>query len=327
MIKKVIVCGLGSMGKRRINILRSLHPEIDIFGVDTSELKRHAAADKFKIKTGSDFFSAFNRFLPHAVFVCSSPLSHMQTVLYSLEKGVHTFSEINLSIRGYDRIINEAKKRGILAFLSSTPLYREEIQWLIKYAQHKRVSYRYHVGQYLPDWHPWESHKDFFVANKDTNAVREIMAIEFPWILKAFGRVVDYRTLRGEISELDLGYPDTYQINLKHDQGTMGTLTFDCVCVKAVRRLELYSEHEYVQWEGVPDTLEVFSRKSGNMEPVQLYDSVVRDKHYDNFIIENPYIEEVKDFFSRIEKDSTSVRYSYEEDRVVLDMIDKIENR
>ena len=34
------------------------------------------------------------------------------------------------------------------------------------------------LGQYLPDWHPWESYKSFFVSNKKTNGCRELFAIE-----------------------------------------------------------------------------------------------------------------------------------------------------
>lgn len=51
------------------------------------------------------------------------------------------------------------------------------------------LTYIYHVGQYLPDWHPWESYKDFFIGKKETNGCREIYAIQLPWILDAFGLV------------------------------------------------------------------------------------------------------------------------------------------
>ena len=44
------------------------------------------------------------------------------------------------------------------------------------------VNYIYHIGQYLPDWHPWENYKNFFVGDKRTGGVREIFGIDLPWL-------------------------------------------------------------------------------------------------------------------------------------------------
>ena len=41
-----------------------------------------------------------------------------------------------------------------------------------------RSGFVYHSGQYLPDWHPWESYKDFYVSNPATGARREIVPFE-----------------------------------------------------------------------------------------------------------------------------------------------------
>ncbi len=54
-------------------------------------------------------------------------------------------------------------------------------------------SYTYHVGQYLPDWHPWEDIKDFFVNDKRTNGNREILVRELPWLTETFGEVIDFK--------------------------------------------------------------------------------------------------------------------------------------
>ena len=59
--------------------------------------------------------------------------------------------------------------------MSSTLQYRKEIQFIkeeVKKVSGK-VNYIYHVGQYLPDWHPWENYKDFFVgdARRGLNSV------------------------------------------------------------------------------------------------------------------------------------------------------------
>ncbi len=326
MVDRILVCGLGSMGKRRIRILKSHFPKLELLGVDTSEERQKEVSDVFGITTANNFYTALKQFSPDAVLICSSPLTHADFVLHSLDNNIHTFSEINLTTDRYEKIINLAKKNNVVAFLSSTTLYKKEMDWIIQKVKHRtKINYRYHVGQYLPDWHPWESYSDFFVAKKETNALREIMAIEFPWILEAFGPVIDHKAINGKISKLDFGYPDTCHIMFRHESGTMGTLTIDCVSIKATRQLEVYSDDCYYQWKGLPDTLETYSTEKKKMIPILLYDETNSEDQYDAFIIENPYIEELYSFFEAIGDNSYVPKFGYKKDKDILQLIDNIE--
>ena len=51
MTLKILVVGLGSMGKRRIRNLVKLGHR-DILGFDTQKLRRNESSRKYKIKTG-----------------------------------------------------------------------------------------------------------------------------------------------------------------------------------------------------------------------------------------------------------------------------------
>ncbi|MCD4722128.1 MAG: Gfo/Idh/MocA family oxidoreductase [Desulfobacula sp.] len=329
MNKTVLVCGLGSMGKRRIRILKSLYPDISVVGVDSRQDRMTEVKTRFKIKVQTDFYKAFQEITPQVVFVCTPPLSHDQFVLYSLENKAHTFSEINLTYNAYDAIIKSSKQNQRIAFLSSTSLYKKEMNWIAGQlnSNQGRASYRYHVGQYLPDWHPWEHFSKFFVAQKESNACREIMAIEFPWIINAFGKVKDLKVIKSNISELDLEYPDIFHLLFKHENGCVGTITIDCICVKAVRKLDIYSDQFYIKWNGKPDTLKIDSDKKGKAISVPLYDRIQKEANYEAFVIENPYIEEVEHFFNLIEGNQIlPILYGYEQDKYILKLIDEIEH-
>ena len=65
---------------------------------------------------------------------------------------------------GYDENIALAKAKDKILFLSSTFLYRKENQSIIEKVHEAQcpLNYIYHVGQYLPDWHPWESYNNYF---------------------------------------------------------------------------------------------------------------------------------------------------------------------
>lgn len=76
------------------------------------------------------------------------------------------FTELNLVDDGYDELTAAAREKGVPLFLSSTMLYRGETQYIKRRVQEfsKPVNYIYHIGQYLPDWHPWENYKTFLWA-------------------------------------------------------------------------------------------------------------------------------------------------------------------
>ena len=121
--------------------------------------------------------------------------------------------------------------------------------------QDERLNYTYHIGQYLPDWHPWENYKDFFVVDKRTNGCREIFAIELPWLTEVFGNVKDIIVRKSKISSLNIDYDDNYMVILEHESGHKGMLAVDIVSRKAVRNLEVFGESLYLSWDGSAEGL------------------------------------------------------------------------
>ncbi|MFH2091046.1 MAG: Gfo/Idh/MocA family oxidoreductase [Pseudomonadota bacterium] len=324
--EKILVCGLGSMGKRRIRLIQSLFPDIEIWGTDRRADRCAQTKELFHIRVEKDYFKAVSTLQPEAVFVCTAPLAHSDLVICALEHKAHTFSEINLTANRYEHIINTAQKNNRIAFLSSTFLFREEIRWIIeKVKACQNIGYRYHVGQYLPDWHPWEGYTEFFVANKQTSACKEIMAIEFPWITRAFGNVKHVKVMKNRSSDLELDYEDSFHILCEHENGTCGTLSIDCVCVRGVRKLEVYSDQLYLEWEGTPDSLKLYSQKTKQMVLVPCYEHIEKNEDYAQFVIENPYINEIQAFFSLIAgKTQSNQPYGYQEDLKVINLIEDI---
>ncbi len=322
---KILICGLGSMGKRRLRLLQKNYPDLKVYGTDIRPDRCREVETEFQIQTFSDFKTAFKRITPFAVFVCTAPKFHSEYVIHALENNSHTFSEINLDTRKYDRILEAAKANQKTAFLSSTFLYRKEIRWIMqKVTGVSNLTYRYHVGQYLPDWHPWEKYTDFFVAEAEQSACKEILAIELPWLTMAFGGVKRFETMTRTISDLELDYDDTVHILFEHDSGIQGSVSIDCVAARGIRKLDVYNHELYIEWNGTPETLSQYDREKKRMNEIQLYNEISKDKAYDAFIIENPYMEEIKAFFESIQQRKNHGRYTYKQDLDVLNLVNAI---
>ncbi len=324
-MKKVIVVGLGSMGKRRIRLIRLINPQTVICGVDSQESRREEAEKQFGIITHGSIQEAVANESPEAGFVCTSPLSHRAVITELLEAGLHVFTEINLISDGYSELVELAGKKGKKLFLSSTFLYRKDIRYMIDRVRNEKVDYIIHIGQYLPDWHPWENYRNFFVGDKRTNGCREIMAIDFPWILSAFGKVRDLHVRSSKNSDLDLDYDDNYILSLEHENGSKGVVVCDLLSRKAVRSALIFSDQLQISWNGVPDSLTEYDIENKCDRKIETYtEELDHQSAYAANIIENAYMDEIRTFFGMTEG-TMEPYYTFEDDLYTLKLIDRIE--
>ncbi len=323
---KIAVIGLGSMGKRRIRLIRKYDESICIVGVDTNAERRKLCQSEWKISTYKDLAELFQNERIDGAFVCTSPISHSAIINQCLQQGTHVFTELNLIADGYDENMALAKQKNRVLFLSSTFLYRDEIKRIKSLTTKANclLNYTYHIGQYLPDWHPWESYNDFFVSDKRSNGCREIFAIELPWLTDVFGEIVSVQVVKNKISSLRIDYNDNYLVLLEHASGHKGTLAVDIVSRKAVRNLEIFGENIYLHWDGSPRGLYMYDFATKQDHNIQLYQEIDQLDSYSNFVIENAYSNEIETFFDAITTGKSSI-YDFKADQMILTIIDRIE--
>ena len=321
---KALIVGLGSMGKRRIRLLKGIDPSIEIIGVDTWD-ERRAQVEEMGHKTFTSIADAAAE-KPDVAFVCTAPLSHYAILKELLTYKINSFTELNLVKDGYEELMELAKANDTVLFLSSTMLYRGEINFILDEVKKydKPVSYIYHIGQYLPDWHPWESYKNFFVGNKRTNGCREIFGIEMPWLIEAFGKVESVFSTADKVTDLEIDFPDRFFITLTHESGAKGVLCVDIVCPKAVRNLEVYGEGLHLFWEGNPKALWKFNNETKEKEFINTYVTFEHDSRYSDNIVENAYVDEMQNFLNVV-KGTEQPKYSFEKDLYTISVMDKIE--
>ena len=324
----IVVIGLGSMGKRRTRIVRSLYPKFCVLGVDMSADRRRDFVDEFSLPVFASLAEAMENRKIDAAIISTSPLAHADIANECLRYGLHVFTEINLQSYRYKENIHLAQTNHIQLFLSSTFLYRKETKFIYQKvkAVNEPLSYMYHVGQYLPDWHPWEDYRNYFVAKRESNACRELFAIEMPWLINTFGKIESLQVISDKMSNLDLPYHDNYMVMIKHVSSHKGMLAVDVVSREAVRDFCVYGEHLFIKWDGTPQGLQIKNIDNGERTPIQLYEQETarHDDNYSRNIIENAYESEIEAFVRAI-RDGEKPVYGYSDDAETLSWIDKIE--
>ena len=322
---KLLIVGLGSMGKRRARLIRGIDGAIRLAGVDSAPARRQEALDLGLVGAAyHDLPAALDAFAPDAALVCTAPLAHADLITRLLTAGLPVFTELNLVADGYDRNLALAAEKGVPLFLSSTMLYRRETRYIKQQVADfgKPVHYIYHIGQYLPDWHPWENYRNFFVGDARTGGVREILGIDLPWLLDAFGPVEGLTVQVDRISGLGLPYPDCATLLLRHASGAQGVLAADVVSPKAVRNFECFGDGLHLFWEGNPKALYRFA--DGDKQYVDTYGDFTHDPRYSDNIVENAYVDELTNFFGVLQGKETP-RWSFEKDRAAVAIMDKVQ--
>lgn len=319
----LLIVGLGSMGKRRARLLQGLGHTLH--GVDSAPA-RQKEAEALGIRPFASLGQALETGSYDAALVCTAPLTHGAIINALLDAGLNVFTELNLVDEGYEAAVRKAEEKGLVLFVSSTMLYRAEPAYIIKRRAEfcGPVSYIYHIGQYLPDWHPWENYKDFFVGDARTGGVREIFGIELPWLCSAFGPARPLCVSTARLSGLELPYPDSCLATLLHRDGTRGVLAVDVVAPKAVRSFELFGEGLQIFWQGNPDSLEEYDAEAKEKRRVATYQSYRQDPRYSDNIVENAYLDELLDFF-KVLKGGRQQKWDGRRDLESIRLMDAIE--
>lgn len=314
------------MGKRRIRLL-SENKDIEIVGIDSQESRIKEVVDLFGIKCYHSIQDAVTSEKIDAAVISTSPLSHASIINECLYNNLHVFTEINLVQDGYNENIKLAKEKELVLFLSSTFLYRKETQVIIGKIHEAKcpLNYIYHVGQYLPDWHPWESYNNFFLGNPRTNGCREILAIDLPWIITAFGPVKKVYAVKSKNTELNINYNDNYLITIEHENGCKGVFAADVVARKPYRHIDVYGERLQLSWDGTSDSLYQYDIDNKTNIRIELDEDTEHVEGYASFISENPYREELNSYIKAIFDKNYKAAWDFEKDKVVLELIDKIE--
>jgi predicted dehydrogenase len=303
---KILQVGLGSMGRRRIRCLLYNHigqKQIAGFDID-SERCRQIERDHH-VRTFNDFQHAVRDFQPNAFIISTPPDTHHKYFLFAARHQRHVFVEPGTTAQGYRELRNLLNSRFVAA-PSCSWVYLPAIQsikrLLTKNTIGKVLSFQYHMGQYLPDWHPWEDYRSVYFAQKKTGACREMFVFELIWLTNLFSAPLQQvRGLHGKISDLEMSADDIYAAVVQLQNGIIGTVNIDVITRAPFRTLRIIGQHGVLHWEWLADNLQLFHIKDKKWKKIQLQRGG-REKHY--IVTEDMYQQETKAFVDAIIKDA-----------------------
>lgn len=319
---KFLVIGLGSMGKRRIRNLQRLG-QSDIIAFEPRADRRDEALAKYGVRSLGDW-SAARAAAADAWIISTPPDTHFDYALEAADRGMPFFTEANVTDDRAADLIRRLDANGLVGCPSCTMRYYpgpRKIKELVRSgAIGRALVFTYQCGQYLPDWHPWESYKDFYVSKRETGACREIVPFELAWLTDIFGQVTELACMKDKLSDLEADIDDVYQILLRHDR-LIGHLLVDVVARPAVRLFRLNGTEGTVEWNHGANALRVWRAAAGTWDTIDLSGGTVEAGYIH---AEEPYVAEMADFIAAVRREQPWP-YSFRDDEAVLQLLVRAE--
>jgi len=327
---RFLVIGLGSMGKRRVRNLIALGYKDNVIGFDPRE-DRCLEGKEYGIEVFNDFNKAIVEYNPNVFLISTPPNLHMKYAYFAYEYNISCF--IEASVVDSEKILELSKmikdKNIIMAPSCTMRFYPApiKIKELINNGVIGEVlNYNYHTGQYLPDWHPWESIEDFYVSNPDTGGAREIVPFELTWINDIFGDSKPLACVRRKLTDMSANIDDIYHCLLEYPDNVIGNLTVEVISrPKAVRDFRVIGSGGEIVFSGDTNSLKYINTSMEDWESISFDIGTVEDGYINP---EEPYINEVKAFVDGVKSignNSSTYPNTLEDDYKILQTLYRLE--
>ena len=266
MINRVLVVGLGSIGKRHLRLARTLLPDADI------RVLRHQPTNEIPEFANGCFFAIEDAlsFSPQLAVIASPAPFHLDTAQPLAEAGVHLLIEkpLSTSLGGVTQLLETCKeKRTVLLtgynlrFLTSLQRFRELLGEAVI---GKVLSVRCEIGQYLPSWRPDSDYRLGVTANQKLGggALLEL-SHEIDYLRWIFGEVEWVTSSLSRQSGLEIDVEDSAHLILGFSpqaEGTqlIGTLNLDLIRHDTTRACVAIGEKGSLRWDGLTGQVMMF---------------------------------------------------------------------
>lgn len=245
---KMLIVGGGSVGKRHLRNFRSLG--IEQFGVVDPRADRRAELD-----TEPGVMATYEALEPAlagsfgAAVVCAPTASHVPIGTLCLKAGLHVLMEkpISATLDGTAEMLEEARARRLAFMVGYTYRFWPPLQRLKQLLDDQAIGRLLFVhvafSQYLPDWHPWEDYRSWFMSKREQGGgalLDESHTIDMVrWLV---GEVADLWCEVGNLSALEMTADDYAQFVLRFENGVRATVHMDVFSRQPQRLIECAGE-------------------------------------------------------------------------------------
>lgn len=241
---KVLIVGLGSIGRRHMGILQSFG-NIDLAALRSGSKQQNSSESCLELFSVSEAL----KFAPDGVIVCNPTSLHINAALPFLKEGIKVFIEKPISdssenlniLKPYRHLIKVAY---CLRFLDTYEFLKREFEVNPPF----KISFK--RSFYLPHWHPNSDYRQEYVARKDLGGgVLRTFSHEIDLAVYWFGIPNSVIGVTDKIGFLDIDTDDFAFFTLKMESGVRLNYELDLYSPLNINQGEAFTIKGKYTWD------------------------------------------------------------------------------
>jgi len=262
---RILIVGLGSIGRRHLANLRKIDPSAQITVWHQTPKSNHVSeflpVDRVVYRVEDALVAK-----PEAALIASPASLHVETALVLARQGVHLFIEkpLSNSLKGVEELLQLCRQQKLVLMVGYNfrfyPPLRIVRQAILENLIGRPLSIRAEVGEYLPDWRPTQDYRQGVSAQRALGggAVLEL-SHELDYVRWLIGEVETVSAQVGRLSDLEIDVEDTAEIVLRFRNGGIGNVHLDMVQRDKTRTCRIIGTEGVLTWDGMSHRVQLFS--------------------------------------------------------------------
>jgi predicted dehydrogenase len=227
----ILICGLGSIGRRHLRHFRELGVErIDAYRSGLAKLSDAGQLEPDHVY--NDYTDALATH-PDAVIIATPTALHLEQARQAVVAGCHVLIEkpVSHSLDGLAEFAATVKRAGRIVCVAQNlrfhPILRMLREWVCSAEPLGEAQLlRAHHGAYLPDWHSWEDYRTSYAARADLGGgCRRTHIHEIDYAIWIMGPASDVHGMDSTMHPLQTNVDEMTAVIVRHESGALSSIT------------------------------------------------------------------------------------------------------
>jgi len=290
-----LICGLGSIGKRHLKILKSFsgHKFIAL------RSGKSAIQSEEKVDEEISGFDQISRFKIDGALITNPTSLHISTAVEIAKLGIPMFIEkpLGKNLDDMSTLETLVQQKNIPVLIGYNLIYHPGIDAIRNFISEgkigKVISAKAQFGTYMPEWHRYEDYKKSYAANSSLGGGVVLTSIhEQNYLTDMFGEVKDVKAMETVGNVIGIDAEEGIEILMKHKNGVVSNIHLNFFQKPYYRNCQVIGTEGTLYWDFMIPEVEILykdkteNKKLGN-GPVEL--------------LEASYINQMKHFVDVIE--------------------------
>lgn len=253
---KVVIVGLGSIGRRHLRNLKLIDPQMEI-----AVLRQHSKdTDLLGLKSmvSKVFFRAKDavNWEPDVAFITNPAPLHIKTALIFAKKNTHLFIEkpLSVSVEEIDSLLIECRRRRLILMVGYVLHFYKPLMMAKKLIEEGKIgrilSINAVVGRYLPDWRPCSDYRFNVSARRQLGGgVVSELSHELDYVRWLAGEITQVSAITDRIGGFDIDVEDIAEINLRFKNKAFGHVHLDMLDRVMNRSCRIVGSQGTIVWD------------------------------------------------------------------------------